>query len=533
MKTNRRRSRRTFLKSLSGAVLGSAVVPTVGRPGIGALSAPRLEHGIQIGDVHQTGAIVWSRADRPSRMLVEFDFDERFKNAKTLRGPHALESTDYTARIDLAHLPADTEVFARVRFQDLTNDRKVSDPVGGHFRTAPWERRDIRFLVSGDTAGQGWGINPEFGGMRIYETMRRTQPDFFIHSGDNVYADGPIPETQKAENGETWRNIVTPEVAKVAETLDEFRGRYRYNMLDENVRRFNAEVPQLWQWDDHEVVNNWSDSKDLTSDDRYKEKNVPTLIGYGTQAFLDYAPLRPFDLRELERVYRHVPFGRHLDVFVIDKRSYRGPNTFNRQPEPGPDTALLGREQIEWLKRNLKASRSTWKVIASDMPIGLLAGDGVDAKGRPRFENAANGDGPVLGREFEIADILSFIKKHRIQNVVWVTADVHYTAAHHYDPARAQFRDFLPFWEFVTGPLNAGSFGPNALDNTFGPKVVFQKAPPGPNYSPFAGLQFFGQFDIDGRTGVMTVQLKDLDGKSLFTRALQPARDGEGNGGNE
>ncbi|WP_292443296.1 alkaline phosphatase D family protein [Methylibium sp.] len=67
-----------------------------------------------------------------------------------------------------------------------------------------------------------------------------------------------------------------------------------------------------------------------------------------------------------------------------------------------------------------------------------------------------------------------------MRNVVWVTADVHYCAAHHYDPARAQFQDFEPFWEFVAGPLNAGSFGPGTLDNTFGRQAVFYKAlPPG------------------------------------------------------
>ena len=72
------------------------------------------------------------------------------------------------------------------------------------------------------------------------------------------------PRSVVAEGGQVWNNIVTPQVAKVAETLDEFRGRYRYNLLDENLRRFNAEVPQIWQWDDHEVTNNWSDSKDLS-----------------------------------------------------------------------------------------------------------------------------------------------------------------------------------------------------------------------------------------------------------------------------
>lgn len=39
------------------------------------------------------------------------------------------------------------------------------------------------------------------------------------------------------------------------------------------------------------------------------------------------------------------------------------------------------------------------------------------------------------------------------------TADVHRTAAHRYDPARARFRDFHPFWGFVGSPLHAGTFG--------------------------------------------------------------------------
>jgi alkaline phosphatase D len=60
------------------------------------------------------------------------------------------------------------------------------------------------------------------------------------------------------------------------------------------------------------------------------------------------------------------------------------------------------------------------------------------------------------------------IKRRGVANVVWVTADVHYTAAHRYDPNHAVFQDFSPFWEFVPGPLNAGTFGPNGIDQRFG-----------------------------------------------------------------
>lgn len=524
------KSRRQFLQS-SGLLLGVAAVPAVMRPAHASAAIvtldsarPQLAQGIQIGDVRNNRALIWSRADRPARMWVEVDFDPAFTHPTRVRGPYALDATDYVARVDITDLPAARDIFVRVQFQDLSNARVMSEAVLGHFRTAPEGARDIRFLWSGDTAGQGWGINPEFGGMKIYETMRQTQPDFFIHNGDNIYADGPIKEFQNAENGLIWHNLVTPEVSKVAETLTEFRGRYKYNLLDENVRRFNAEVPQIWQWDDHEVVNNWSGSKDLSADARYTEKNVPLLVARGTHAFLEYAPMRYTSVEESERVYRHIPYGRLLDVFVLDMRSYRGPNTYNRQTEPGPDTAFLGAEQIEWLKQKLRASKAVWKVIAADMPLGLNVGDGTDVQGRPRFENSSNGDGPVLGREFEIAEVLRYIKRQHVNNVVWFTADVHYCAAHFYDPNLAQFQDFEPFWEFVSGPLNAGSFGPGKLDNTFGPQVVFQKYPPAQNLSPFAGLQFFGQVDIDGRTAAMTVNLKDIEGATVYRKELQPTR---------
>ena len=80
-----------------------------------------------------------------------------------------------------------------------------------------------------------------------------------------------------------------------------------------------------------------------------------------------------------------------------------------------------------------------------------------------------------------------------------VTADVHYAAAHYYDPKQAAVGDFDPFWEFVAGPLNAGTFGPNPLDATFGPEVRFLGIPPGmkPNRPPSDGFQFFGgQHDL-------------------------------------
>jgi alkaline phosphatase D len=156
------------------------------------------------------------------------------------------------------------------------------------------------------------------------------------------------------------------------------------------------------------------------------------------------------------------------------------------------------------------------------MPLSVIVPDGMDAQGRPQFENSANGDGPALGRELEIADLLSYINRNSIRNTVWITTDVHYTAAYYLSPDRAQFTDFHPFWEFIAGPLNAGTFGPNQLDNTFGPQLIFQKVPPAgtSNLPPSAGYQFFGDVGVS-RLG-FRVTLRDINGTALFTQCLQP-----------
>jgi alkaline phosphatase D len=357
--------------------------------------------------------------------------------------------------------------------------------------------------------------------MKIYESMRQVQPDFFIHSGDNIYADGPIVSSVSLPDGSTWRNLVTEEKSKVAETLDEYRGNYKYNLLDENLRRFNSDVPQLWQWDDHEVLNNWSPSKDLTGDSRYTEKSVFVLSGRAARAFQEYAPMRPSGIG-LDKVYRKFSFGPLLEVFLLDMRSYRAGNSYNLQTSRSSETDYLGAPQISWLKRSLRQSNALWKVIAADMPLSVVVPDGADSQGRPQFENSANGDGPALGRELEIADLLSYIGRNRIRNTVWITADVHYAAAIHLSPDRAQFTDFHPFREFIAGPLNAGTFGPNQLDNTFGPQIVFQKVPPAgqSNLSPVAGYQFFGDVEVS-RFG-FRVTLRDINGTALFTQHLSP-----------
>jgi len=512
------RGRRAFLATTLKAAGAFAYSPAFLRQ---AAARPGIPYGVSSGDVTRDRAIIWSRTDRPARMLVEWSTTESFQNAHRVRGPSTAEPSGFTARVDLAGLPPDQRIFYRVQFEDLAEPRGLSVPHSGSFLSARATARDVTLAWSADTVGQGWGINPEFGGMRMYETIRRAQPDVFIHCGDTIYADSPVPDQIPLPDGTVWKNLTTPEKSKVAETLDEFRGNYVYNLLDDNVRRFNAEISQVWLWDDHEVKNNWFPGMSLADDDRYTEKDIHVLARNARRAFLEYSPIR-LTSGPIPPIYRSIAYGPLVDVFALDLRTYRAPNSANNQPVHGAGTVHAGAHQIVWLKHALRSSSALWKVIACDLPIGLVVRDG-----DTRFEAIAHADaGGPLGREHEIADLLRFMRQQRIPNVVWITGDVHYAAAHYYDPERARFKDFDPFWEFVAGPLNAGTFGPNELDGTFGPELRFSAVPSGsrPNRPPSDGLQFFGRGAVAAGSEVLTVSLHDRGGRELYSVDLPPAR---------
>ncbi len=206
-------NRRQFLKS--GLILGtSAIVTPIVQQRVFATAPaivtadsmrPKIPYGVMSGDVSGNSVAIWSRADRASRMVVEYALDPNFSRANRVMGKVVQATSDFTGRLTLSGLPTDRPIFYRVQFQDLENRKAVSEPVLGQLQI-PSSRQDIFFAWSGDTAGQGWGINPAFGGMKIYETMRQLKPQFFIHCGDCIYADGPIQSEVKLDDGSIWKN---------------------------------------------------------------------------------------------------------------------------------------------------------------------------------------------------------------------------------------------------------------------------------------------------------------------------------------
>jgi alkaline phosphatase D len=486
--------RRFVLGALStGAVACARSAVVRSRP-------PQLTHGVQSGDVQTGQALIWARCDEAARMVVEWDTSPGFAHARRVAGPVVGAEAGFAGTVALDRLPDGQTISYRVRFEREAA-RGTSAWGTGRFQTPRADR--FRFVWTGDTCGQGFGRNPEWGGMRGYAAMRAAQPAFFLHSGDMIYADNPIVPEVKLADGRIWRNVSNERVARVAESLDDFRARYAYSLEDDHVRALAAEVPILAQWDDHEIHNNWWPEQ-ILEDDRYtKERNASVLARSARRAMLEWTPTPPGP------VHRVVHYGPLLDVIVLDCRSFRTPNDANR----GETGAMLGAAQARWFVDAVAGSRARWKIIACDQPLGLVIGDGPE---NSRQEGFANGGGPPLGRERELAGILAALEARGVKNVAWLTADVHYAAAHHYDPARATGARFAPFWEFVAGPIHAGTFGPNELDPTFGPEVRFQWAPdPGKgNLAPWDGLQSFGAIDVG--PDALRVALLGIDGQERF-----------------
>ena len=130
-----------------------------------------------------------------------------------------------------------------------------------------------------------------------------------------------------------------------------------------------------------------------------------------------------------------------------------------------------------------------------------------------------------MGREPELARVLSACQAAGVTNVVLITADVHYTAAHHYSPERAAYTDFDPFWEFVSGPLAAETFPrkDGLLDRTFGPRGGLLEGQRLAAATVAAGRQPVLRPRRDRRGRCADRDPARASGVALWTKTLEPA----------
>ena len=206
-------------------------------------------------------------------------------------------------------------------------------------------------------------------------------------------------------------------------------------------------------------------------------------------------------------------------------RSYRGPNGENHEESYGPAAYFLGPRQVAWLKRgadelarDLEGHR---RRHADRADPGLRSGPQLGQRrhraGRRRRRADASSRSPT-----SCPSSSAPASATRCGSPPTCISPPRTTSI----PNKAVFQDFEPFWEFVSGPIHAGTGIPGrARQHVRAAGRLRQRIDPGARaarLSPAYGLQFFGHVAIDGATEVMTVTLKDVADNALWSRKLEP-----------
>lgn len=329
---------------------------------------------VQSGEVSANSAIIMARCNAEEDSVAKLSYAARGSATVKTASTEAYEAHDYTAKLYLSGLSSNTtydyEVICTANIDgEETTSRTAS------FKTLPAATAEVElsFVWAADLAGQGWGRNPNLsittvggknvtGGYVVFEVMGDLNPDFALFQGDMIYADGAIPPNKSIPidvGGGLYIN--NPSKDFVAVTLNEFRDNWKYNFGDEKMQTFLAKTPVYVQWDDHEVTNNWYPSEIYTGPLYPNGTSVDSMYENSLQAFYEFNPIPDGSL-----IYRSQRFGKHLEIFFPDLRSFRDPNPRNSDTTLA---AMMGPTQLAWLKDKLLRSTATHKVRFS---IGII-----------------------------------------------------------------------------------------------------------------------------------------------------------------
>ena len=464
---------------------------------VGAAAKLAFTHGVASGDVTPFSAVLWTRVNEPSRLKVKVSTDPGFAPAATLvRQVVARPEHDFTAKLLVFPLSPAT----RYHYHFVGPGGNVTSEVG-RFRTPPlpFVRQDVRFTFTGDTDGTREHGVPAFNNFEVLDRIHEENGDFFVYLGDTIYSD----------------SLFAPPAA----TLAAHRAKYKENRTYDALRDLLGATSTYVIWDDHEVFDNFAG-----------QTARPERVANGRQAFTEYMPLRT-PTRELGffRVFR---WGRDVEIFILDERSFRsaeaGPaclgdpaptlpapyrSALGLGPAPprgcldvlnDPSRTMLGEAQKAVFKFLLRSSRATFKFVISAVPISeifLLPYD--------RWE----------GYRAERDEILSFISDHDIDNVTFLTTDLHTNVV---ADVRVSVLAGSPVVvkEVITGPVAEFTLL-QGLVAAFGPKGAagIIALVEGLNPPEFSNHNAFGYalVEVDSSARSAAITLKDSTGAILHT----------------
>lgn len=349
--------RRTFLTT-SACAAASIALADGPNPDPGTRQAT----GVKVGEVTARSAIVWTRLTAyashnargrwiprrqplpqgvaiddlkgacpgaAGRIRLRYGTRENLAGATTTEWVNVGPRTDFSHQFRLENLSPATEYFFAVETTG-PGGRPEHRPLRGRFRTAPPadQYRDVTFTVVTGMAYRDLD-HPE--GFHIYPAMARLRPDFLVPTGDTVYYDndGVLVQSIELARHHWHRMYGLP------------------RLID-----FHRRIPAYWEKDDHDCYHDdcWPGSR---------RRNMGNFtFEQGQRVFREQVPMGRL-------TYRTVRWGRGLQVWFVEGRDYRSPNTM---PD-GPDKTIWGREQKAWLFRTLRQSDAVFKVLVSPTPI--------------------------------------------------------------------------------------------------------------------------------------------------------------------
>lgn len=267
----------------------------------------------------------------------------------------------------------------------------------------------------------------EHGYFSAYRHMLADDLDLVVHVGDYIYEGSWGPQLRRHES------------AQGAETLAGYRNRHACYKSDPDLQRAHAAFPWLVTWDDHDVSNDYAG---LVSNYGEPRAQFAARRAAAYRAYYEHMPLRARHRPEAGgmSLYRAFRFGDLATISVVDDRQYRAAHACaERGANVGagadacpqrwsPAQTMLGATQQRWLERNLAGSDAHWNVVAQQTliaPFVSRADDGSETVWTDGWDGYAGAR----------AELLGFIARRRIPNVVTLGGDMHafYAADLHAD----------------------------------------------------------------------------------------------------
>jgi len=283
---------------------------------------------------------------------MEISKDENFKKSSFTELKANDPLTDHIIRWHVDGLEADTRYYYRTHYGIKKGSLKKR-PVRS-FKTLPGagSEEPVNFVaVTGMNFAKfhyGAEGNPEdfdptansspesmASGFPAHKAIMNVNPNFYVGTGDNVYYDYPHDK---------W--IAKDSAALRKKWHEQFSQPWSIEMF--------GQIPVYWEKDDHDF--RYNDCDTTTG------KEPSTALG--KYMFLEQVPVTP-DPENPSRTYRTVRINKHLQIWLVEGRDYRSPNTM---PD-GPEKSLWGREQLEWLKAGLLESNASYKILISPTPL--------------------------------------------------------------------------------------------------------------------------------------------------------------------